>query len=761
MKIVHMIGNAHLDPVWLWPWQAGTDEALATFRSAADRCDEYPEFIYTRGESWLYEQVEKFDPKLFARIRKLIRRGQWHVTGGHYIQPDCNAPTEIGWRRQLLHGQRYFQKTFRIQPNVGYNVDSFGHPATLPDFLAEANYTGYVLQRPSPQDFKLPGKTFRWRGPKGGEIIAFRMYPCYTTRSDDLHGQILLALEHADPNLDHTMCFYGVGNHGGGPTKANIEFILENRHAFEGAELRFSTPQAYFEAVARDKKRIPVYEGDIQHVFPGCYSVMHDIKQNQHHGERLLEQAERAIELFSSSNAQKKDGNARLDTAWDDLLFTQFHDILAGTSSPSTWSSVRAMQGRAQIAGEEIIYEATRRWAREELPAVNHQQIAVANTSDAAWDDWMEHEPFLDFDSWGDRWISDLKGNPVPFQRIQPDGNICFLHRILFRPKADAGAAAHYLVRDDAPPKRTRTATTDLRVTSTTLENKQVALRLSPGGISQLRFGQQGTNLLGAGGIGLHLRNDASDTWSFFHTQFTEPVAEKFRPGKWNIGERGPLRASVWAEGTVGGSTVKLTLSLCQGDPRVFLRLDVNFNERYRILQLCANLPTEPRDWLDGIPGGNIRRKPAQTEWPVQGWSSVKAGNAHLAMITADAYSISHDKRRWQWSLLRSPKMAWGRGQPLDAYAGRDDHTDQGCHTFQFILWPAKRHAPEALDRQAKNLLQKPVIFDRYEGMNRPPWGNSPPRHLWTENEQRALEAGHQEHLRPKINDTPNLEELR
>ena len=49
--IVHMIGNAHIDPVWLWRWQAGVDEALATFRSAADRCEEYPEFIFTRGES--------------------------------------------------------------------------------------------------------------------------------------------------------------------------------------------------------------------------------------------------------------------------------------------------------------------------------------------------------------------------------------------------------------------------------------------------------------------------------------------------------------------------------------------------------------------------------------------------------------------------------------------------------------------------------------------------------------------------------------
>ena len=34
---IHMVANAHLDPVWLWPWQTGADEALATCRSACDR----------------------------------------------------------------------------------------------------------------------------------------------------------------------------------------------------------------------------------------------------------------------------------------------------------------------------------------------------------------------------------------------------------------------------------------------------------------------------------------------------------------------------------------------------------------------------------------------------------------------------------------------------------------------------------------------------------------------------------------------------
>lgn len=748
--IVHMIGNAHLDPVWLWPWQTGVDEAMATFRSAADRCDEYPEFIYTRGEAWLYQQVEKLDPDLFRRIKKLTRRGQWHVTGGQFIQPDANLPTDIGWKQQILHGQRYFQKKFRVGPRVGYNVDTFGHPGSLPDILAAHDYTGYVFHRPAPHQLKLPAQSFRWRGIGGGEVIGFRIVPCYVTRSDDLYGQIMLTLEAADRELGHTMCFYGVGNHGGGPTKGNIEYILNNRDAFPGAELRFSTPEAFFEAVAGTKRKLPVVTGELQMTFPGCYSVMHDIKQNQHHGERLLEQAEKVIDAFPGRPGERRDQARRLDAAWEDLLFTQFHDILAGTSIDAAWPSVRAKQGRARIAGEEIVLEATRRWALRNLPAVNHQQVAVLNSDNKPWEDWLECEPFLDFDHWGNRWISDARGRPVEFQRIQPAGDIAFLNRILFKVEAPAGGVANYLIRDDAPPKQVRSprrTTTALKAGKTSIGNGKVSLSLSPRGISGLRLGSAATNLLGAGGITLHQRKDKSDTWTFHQFNFPEPVAEKFQGSGWVVAENGPLRARVWNEGPIGESRARWTLSLFRDDPRVFMEIEVNFSAQYRLLQMPISLAGKPRDWVDAIPGGHLARPSDETEWPVQGWSRAKLGRVEMAVVSADAYSLSHYQKQWQWTLLRSPRMAWGGGDREAFPGGRDVFTDQGRHTFEFVLWPAKNLKPEVLHRAARRMVQKPVVFDRYDGMNRPPWGNAPPRTMWTGAEQRALKDGEMNHL--------------
>ena len=157
---------------------------------------------------------------------------------------------------------------------------------------------------------------------------------------------------------------------------------------------------------------MPLVEAELQHVFPGCYSVMHDIKQHQRHGELLLEQAERAASVFAEG-AERDQLLARVDRAWPDLLFTEFHDILSGTSIPAAWESVRAMQGRAWITGEEVIYDATRRWARTTLPGADFQQIAVVNPGPGDWSGIVEAEPWLEFDVWGDRWLSTPEGQPV------------------------------------------------------------------------------------------------------------------------------------------------------------------------------------------------------------------------------------------------------------------------------------------------------------------------------------------------------------
>lgn len=734
--LVHMIGNAHIDPVWLWRWQSGADEVLATFRSAADRCNEYPAFIFTRGEAWTYRQVERMDPALFARVRRLIETGQWHITGGQWIQPDANLPSEVGWRRQLLHGQRYFAETFSVRPTIAYNVDTFGHPATLPDLLTELGYSGYVFHRPSPQQVPLPANTFRWRGPRGGEVLGMRIVPAYVTRMEQLHDAIMRAVESANPELEHVMCFYGVGNHGGGPTKANIEYILQHQHAFTGIELRFSTPELFAQAIAPHRDRLPVVTTELQHTFPGCYSVMHDIKQQQRAGEHLLAQSERVIAQFGSSE-EREQQEQRLDAAWNDLLFTQFHDILAGTSIPSAWEAVRALQGRARITGEELIYEVTRRWALRCLPALNEHQIVVLNPDSESWQGLVEIEPHIDFDVWQQRWLSTLQGHALPYQIVQAETQI-HIHRLLFPLRLAASSHAMLLVQQETAPSAFASHETDLRVSPQQLANSHVQVELAPSGIAQIEL--DGRKLLGSEGIILHLRADHSDTWTFHADRFREPVTASFSSDGWIVEESGPLRARVRTEGWLGHSRVRWTLSLEQATKRLELQLDINFSERFTLLQLPIQLAAPVARWQDGQIAGELERQAGPVEWPVQGWSLLTLENGlQAALVTQDAYSLSLDEGGcWQWTLLRSPKMAWAGdvwgGEGHFTYTGRDAFTDQGEHhfTFTFLLGDAHTSPLNAqkLHKTARQQAQPPIVFERYEGMNRLPWGNDPPIHL-------------------------------
>lgn len=754
--VVHLIANAHLDPTWLWNWQAGADEALATFRSAVDRCHEYPEFRYTRGEAWLYEWVEDLDPGLFKEVEALIKEGRWSIAGGQWIQPDANLPTAAGWRKQIALGQRYFKDRFGITPNIGYNVDTFGHPATLPDLLSEVGYRGYVFHRPNESQVSLPAQTFRWRGSGGSEIIGFRIAPAYVTRSDDLHGQIDLTVKATDKHFGHTMMFYGLGNHGGGPTKANIEWLIEHQNAFDGVELRFSTVDDFYTEAESQRENIPLVDYELQKTFPGCYSVMHEMKQTQHRGERLLEQAEELANAFCADQDYTQRSIARIDGAWKDFAFTQFHDILAGTSVPSSYISTRHMQGRASIIGEEEIVRLSRRYARSVLDGEDVQRLVTLNASEQPFDGHIECEPFIDFDDWRDRWFADEEGNPVPFQLITSEPNAgSMVHRAVLPLEIPAkGKRVLKLLDGGAPPapeiKGPASAAGD------ELSNGRIQLRLSSQGLSSIKL--DGNELLGEDGLSLHLRDDHGDTWVFHQTGFNEPVVETLDDLEWTIEDTGPLRARAFADQLLGSTRVRLAVTLYSNKPEVQLSAQVVFSERHKMLQMPIQLARKPSGWISGLAGGMVNRQPGPDEMPFCSWDSVQAEDSCLSLHTPDVYSSRLHEDVWQFTLLRSPLMAWtGDSELTPAYTRR--HSDQGWHEFEFILRADTQFDAERCDAIAAHQAKPPVIFDHYVGMNRPAWGNAPPRRLWTPDIPHARSLGHMQHLDGVASEGRNWEE--
>src|SRR3989339_667279 len=168
---IHLICNAHLDPVWLWEWAEGAAEALSTFRIAAELCENNETFVFNHNEVILYEWVRQYEPSLFKRIQKLVKDGKWNIMGGWYLQPDCNMPSGESFVRQILLGKSYFKEHFGVDITTAVNFDSFGHTRGLVQILNKTGYDSYLFGRPFQDDCPLPADEFIWVGYDGSEVM--------------------------------------------------------------------------------------------------------------------------------------------------------------------------------------------------------------------------------------------------------------------------------------------------------------------------------------------------------------------------------------------------------------------------------------------------------------------------------------------------------------------------------------------------------------------------------------------------------------
>ncbi len=327
-----LVCNAHIDPVWLWPWEEGLTEAISTFRIAADFCDKHPDFVFVHNEALLYEWVERNDPPLFARIQKLVKQGKWCISGGAYLQPDLIGPGGEAVVRQYLLGLRYFLEKFGVRPETAYNFDTFGHPQGLAQILAGCGFQYYVFCRPNPNQKPLPVGPFLWRHASGAQIVARRSDDHYLTQ-----GELRKSMRDGNWPKHYAaegdfMFLWGIGNHGGGPSRKEYAQLPEMRRDFPDVEFIESSPDAFFAHTfaMRDKTSLPVVTGDFNQVMDGCYTSMIRIKQRHWELENMANTVERLCAL-AWSKGKKEYPAIDLNSAWKDILFAEFHDILPGS----------------------------------------------------------------------------------------------------------------------------------------------------------------------------------------------------------------------------------------------------------------------------------------------------------------------------------------------------------------------------------------------------------------------------------------------
>ena len=132
---------------------------------------------------------------------------------------------------------------------VGYNVDSFGHNAMMPQILKKIGMDYYVYMRPMEYEKSMKDNVFTWEAPDGSQVTAFRINEAYCKRFNQIE-ELETYLDNCSQFYGGTefMGYYGVGNHGGGPTIRNIQLIKEYNEKIDGKyELVMADPVDFFE----------------------------------------------------------------------------------------------------------------------------------------------------------------------------------------------------------------------------------------------------------------------------------------------------------------------------------------------------------------------------------------------------------------------------------------------------------------------------------------------------------------------------------
>ncbi len=320
-KNIYLISHAHQDLYWLWGHQESVKMMQDNLRQAVAFLKEFPQYRFSQSQTAIYNEIEKSDPKIFEEIKGFVRDGRFELLGGQWSEGDNNLSSGEAIIRSFLLGQRYYQSRFGKMAVVGWLPDNFGHIAQLPQLLNQAGIHYFYFNRCAPHS-----GSFVWKGIDGSKVLAYSN-PSYVT---NLRTTICDDFEHLIPGQKRLFHVLGVGDHGGGPTRLDIETERKMQKINRFPEIQFTSAEKFFMDASSDIEKYPVHKGEMQFIFEGCYTSVSGIKEANRNSEARLFESEILNSLnyiyFNQYPAKE------LNNAWEKLTFNQFHDILPGSS---------------------------------------------------------------------------------------------------------------------------------------------------------------------------------------------------------------------------------------------------------------------------------------------------------------------------------------------------------------------------------------------------------------------------------------------
>ena len=700
---IHAAGNSHIDMAWLWPWTETVEVVRNTFQSVLDLMREYPDFKFTMSSARTYEWIEEKYPAMFKEIQQRVREGRWEVIGGMWVEPDLNMPDGESLTRQILIGKRYFQSRFGVDVKIGWNPDSFGYNWQLPQIYKKSGMDYFVTQKLlwAHEFTTFPYKLFWWQAPDGSRLLTYfpRDYAAGIEGPGMAKDLSVWAPAIYGPQVKdkpEMLHLYGVGDHGGGPTREMLdnatELMLPNTIY---PKLELGTAAAFFENLGAKLPSldVPTWNGELYFQYHrGVFTTQAETKQRIRRSEEVMLNAEKfgALAMLDGKYYPQEGMNR----AWKRLLFDDFHDIMPGSGIGVNYLDARRNLEDVQLFGKGVIEDSLNEIAAHVNTQGAGAPVMIFNSLSWGRTGVIEAEAQLSGRARSIR-LTDAAGKEATSQLLSIDPAT---HRAHFLVLAAAPAIGYktYFVRESSGELRERS---DLQASAEMMENALVRVKIDSqtGCMTSLFDKRNHQEALAPAetdsggpkdkicGNLLQAFVDKPKRWDAWN------IDADFEQQKWDLDqadevkllESGPLRAVIRIKKHFQNSTFIQDVMLESGSPRVNVNMQVEWHEKHILLKVAFPVSAHSDKATYEIPYGSVERpttrntpaEKAQFEVPAMRWADISDEKHGFSLLNNSKYGYDAKGNVLRLSLLRSPEWP-------------DPHADEGHHEFTYALYP-------------------------------------------------------------------------
>ena len=704
-RSIRVTGNSHIDMGWLWPVSETTVVARDTFRTSLQLMNEYPDYTFTQSTAQMSEWMEEKYPQMFEQIKQRVKEGRWEIVGGMWVEPDLNMPDGESLVRQLLIGKRYFKRAFGVDVRIGWNPDSFGYNWQLPQIYKKSGMDYFVTQKLAWNDTNKPKHNlFWWQSPDGSRVLTYFPHD-YANDVDPVRmaNDLATNIRETGPEYTELMHLYGVGDHGGGPTRAMIDIA----HYWENKDLVyprvfFGTAQGFFDDLDKQVPRmnLPVVNNELYFEYHrGVMTSQAETKKGNRESEERMLNAEKWASLAHLAG-EPYDG-ATFEANWKKVLFNQFHDIAAGSGigvlykdaardylavqnamELSTDHSLRALAARVNTAGPgvPVLVFNPLAWERDDVVTVEVQLPQAPRGELSVTDATGTVMPVgtSKYDDKTHRYTLEFLARGVPSLGYK-------LFRVSSRPVAKGPLG---IIRATGKVGATLEFVNG-KPSSQSIENQLLKLTYDAktGCITSLIEKHTGKETINSGGCGNLLQAfvDKPKDWDAWN------IDANFEDKKWDLTEAksvgitevSPLRAVLHVERQFQSSTLAQDIVVYDGIPRVDIVNNIDWHEKHILIKAAVPVTVDSPTATYEIPYGAIARpttrnnsiEQAMFEVPALRWADLSDKDHGLSLLNDSKYGYDGKGNVLRLSLLRGP--VWP-----------DPNADQGTHTFTYSLYP-------------------------------------------------------------------------